>query len=194
LKTIIRTIDKVETPFFLTVESISDLITNNFCDDEDFLKDILQNGKNLSYYFILAIRLDKYNGTNYEEMFFKRLSKITKEQRLKSGNWRGHDLIKNTFLMIDFYIEWQEKLKEDREKINEIFKTEFLPIILVDKRLILSLMYEYVHHDLHLLNYWREGNIDKAISFLEKQELSEDENQILEDFKEKNEEDPQKHY
>ena len=45
----------------------------------------------------------------------------------------------------------KEKLKEDREKINEIYKREYLPIILADKRLILNYMDECEAHS--LLNY-----------------------------------------
>ncbi|MDR1244909.1 MAG: hypothetical protein LBJ98_02900 [Endomicrobium sp.] len=51
----------------------------------------------------------------------------------------------------------KEKLKEDREKINEIYKREYFPIILADKRLILNYMDECEAHS--LLNYWGEDNI-----------------------------------
>jgi Cdc6-like AAA superfamily ATPase len=161
-------------------------LIDNFGDDKVFLEDIVQNMKNLICCWHVASNCDsKVKGDNYRNIFFKRLNEFAPEQILKFGDYKP-DLTHNINVMIYEYIEWTEKLK-DEEKINEIFRKKYVPIIVADKRLILNYMKE--SWNIPLPKFFGEDNIKEAISFLEKQNLTEKEKLILDNFK-KNEKEP----
>ncbi|MDR3306926.1 MAG: hypothetical protein LBS61_04585, partial [Endomicrobium sp.] len=156
-------------------------IISNFSDDKVFLEDILQNMKSLVCCYLLVHLTDN---NYYQEVFFKRLKELTPEQILKCGNY-DTNLTHEISSMIFLYIKGSEKL--DDKKAKEVFRKRYAPIIAVDKRLILNYMKQ--NWNISLKELWGEDNVKKAISYLEKQNLTEEEKQIFNDFTKRNEKD-----
>ena len=116
---------------------------------------------------------------NYKKILFKRLNEFAPKQILKLENYNPH-LTRLINVMIHEYIRWTTRLK-DEEKINEIFRKKYVPIIIADKRLILN--YMKVKWSISPSKLFGEDDIKKAISFLEKQNLTKEQKLILDDFK-----------
>lgn len=155
-------------------KSFVEFIINNFSGDKVFLEDILQNMKSLVCCSTLVEHLKNDYNDYYEKVFLKRLKELTPEQILKCENYDT-----NLTREIHFMIFSSE----------DVFRKEYAPIIAADKRLILNYMQQQSWTFSFLNKLWGEDNYKKAISFLEKQNLTEEEEQIFSDFKKTNEKD-----